>query len=101
MEPLPVGIVAGLVAGKPLGITLAVGACVMLGLAKLPARATWAHMLGVACLAGIGFTMSLFIGTLAFSDPNQITEVRLGVIAGSLISTFVGLGVLWMTGKKA
>ncbi len=73
---LPLGIAAGLVLGKPLGIVLAVIACVSLGLAKLPERATWTHMVGVGCLAGIGFTMSLFIGTLAFDTPAQIDAVR-------------------------
>jgi len=94
--PLPLGIAMGLVAGKPLGIGLAVIACVSLGLAKLPERATWPQMIGVGCLAGIGFTMSLFIGTLAFNTPAQIDAVRLGVIAGSVVSTLFGLMVLWL-----
>ena len=95
-SPLPLGITAGLVLGKPLGILLALIACVSLGIAKLPERATWAHMIGVGCLAGIGFTMSLFIGTLAFDAPDQIDAVRVGVIAGSLVSTMLGLAVLWI-----
>ena len=99
-SPLPLGIVAGLVLGKPLGILLAVGLCVSLGLAKLPERATWTHMIGVSCLAGIGFTMSLFIGTLAFDGPVQIDAVRVGVIAGSIISTILGLAILWMGSRK-
>ena len=99
-QSLPLGITAGLVLGKPLGIMLAVACCVSLGFAKLPERATWAHMLGVGCLAGIGFTMSLFIGTLAFSDAAQIDAVRVGVIAGSVLSTLFGLGVLWMGSKS-
>jgi NhaA family Na+:H+ antiporter len=98
--PLPLGIAMGLVAGKPLGIALAVLACVSLGLAKLPERATWTHMIGVGCLAGIGFTMSLFIGTLAFNTPAQIDAVRLGVIAGSVVSTILGLGILWLGSRK-
>ncbi len=92
--PLPLGIAAGLVLGKPLGILLAVVGCVSLGLAKLPERATWLHIAGVGCLAGIGFTMSLFIGTLAFNTPEQIDAVRVGVIAGSVISTVLGLVIL-------
>jgi len=98
--PLPLGIAMGLVAGKPLGIGLAVFACVSLGLAKLPERATWPHMIGVGCLAGIGFTMSLFIGTLAFNTSAQIDAVRLGVIAGSVVSTILGLAILWLGSKK-
>ena len=95
-SPLPLGITAGLALGKPLGILLAVACCVSLGLAKLPERVTWLHMAGVGCLAGIGFTMSLFIGTLAFNAPAQIDAVRVGVIAGSIISTALGLMILWL-----
>jgi Na+:H+ antiporter, NhaA family len=93
--PLPLGISAGLVLGKPIGILLAVAICVSLRFAKLPESATWVHMLGVGCLAGIGFTMSLFIGTLAFSAPEQIDAVRVGVIGGSVASTLLGLVILW------
>ena len=97
---LPLGIAAGLLIGKPLGISLAVFACVSLGLAKLPERANWLHMIGVGCLAGIGFTMSLFIGTLAFNTPAQIDAVRLGVIAGSVLSIILGLAILWLGSRK-
>jgi NhaA family Na+:H+ antiporter len=98
---LPLGIAAGLVLGKPLGILLAVCACVSLGFAKLPEEATWTHVAGVGCLAGIGFTMSLFIGTLAFDTAAQIDAVRVGVIAGSVIATILGLAILWMGSRKA
>jgi Na+:H+ antiporter, NhaA family len=98
---LPLGIAAGLVLGKPLGILLAVTACVSLGFAKLPERATWTHVAGVGCLAGIGFTMSLFIGTLAFDSPTQIDAVRVGVIAGSIVSTLLGLTILWLGSRKS
>ncbi len=99
-ESLPLGITAGLVVGKPVGIVLAVACCVLAGFAKLPERATWPDMAGVGCLAGIGFTMSLFIGTLAFSDAGQIDAVRLGVIAGSIVSTLLGLGVLLVGSRR-
>lgn len=98
---VPLGIAAGLVLGKPLGILLAVGACVALGIATLPERATWLHILGVGCLAGIGFTMSLFIGTLAFTTPEQIDAVRVGVIAGSIVSTLLGLAILLLSGQPS
>ena len=100
-SPLPLGITAGLVLGKPLGILLAVIACVSLGFAKLPERATWTHVIGVGYLAGIGFTMSLFIGTLAFETPAQIDAVRVGVIAGSIISMLLGLMILWSGSRKS
>jgi NhaA family Na+:H+ antiporter len=98
---LPLGIAAGLLLGKPLGILLAVAACVSLGFAKLPERATWTHVIGVGCLAGIGFTMSLFIGTLAFDRPTQIDAVRVGVIAGSIVSTLLGLMILWLGSRRS
>lgn len=100
LAPIPLGIAAGLVLGKPIGILLAIAACVTLGIARLPERVTWTHMAGVGCLAGIGFTMSLFIGTLAFHTPDQINAVRVGVIAGSLVSTLFGLMVLWLGSRK-
>jgi Na+:H+ antiporter, NhaA family len=98
---VPLGITAGLVFGKPLGILLAVIVCVSLGFAKLPERSTWTHLAGVGCLAGIGFTMSLFIGTLAFDTPAQIDAVRVGVIAGSIISTVLGLAILWVGSNRS
>jgi Na+:H+ antiporter, NhaA family len=98
---VPLGIAAGLVFGKPLGILLAVIVCVSLGIAKLPEQASWTHVTGVGCLAGIGFTMSLFIGTLAFDTPGQIDAVRVGVIAGSIISTVLGLAILWVGSNRS
>ena len=98
-DPLPLGIAAGLVVGKPLGIMLMVVAAVGLGLAKLPQGAGWRDMFGVACLGGIGFTMSLFIGLLAYSDAFLISEVRLGVLVGSIISGIIGVSVLTL-GKR-
>jgi NhaA family Na+:H+ antiporter len=97
---VPLGITAGLVLGKPLGILLAVIACVAIGFAKLPEQVSWTHVTGVGCLAGIGFTMSLFIGTLAFNTSAQIDAVRLGVIAGSVVSTVLGLAILWLGSRK-
>jgi Na+:H+ antiporter, NhaA family len=93
-QTVPAGIIAGLVVGKPVGIMLAVAAMVWLGLAKLPQGANWRHMLGVACLAGIGFTMSLFIGSLAFSDAALEEQVRVGVVVASLLATALGLALL-------
>ena len=98
--PMPLGIAAGLVLGKPLGILLAAIACTSLGLSKLPEQASWTHLIGVGCLAGIGFTMSLFIGTLAFNTPAQIDAVRIGVIAGSIISIGLGLAILRPRSRK-
>jgi Na+:H+ antiporter, NhaA family len=93
-QTVPLGIIAGLVIGKPVGILLTVAALVFTGLAKLPTGASWRDIIGVACLAGIGFTMSLFIGSLAFSDPALEAEVRVGVVSASLLSIAAGMAVL-------
>ena len=93
-QSVPAGIIVGLVVGKPVGIMIAVCALVLTGMAKLPEGATWRDVFGVACLAGIGFTMSLFIGSLAFSSAELVSQVRIGVIFGSLISIVLGLAIL-------
>ena len=99
-ETLPLGIAAGLVVGKPLGILLAAVLAISMGAAKLPERCNWLHIAGVGCLAGIGFTMSLFIGGLAFDAPDLMAAVRVGVIAGSVISTAVGIGILMLAVRR-
>jgi NhaA family Na+:H+ antiporter len=95
-SPLVLGIVVGLCIGKQLGVFGMVGLMVRLGWAKLPAHTSWLALYGVALLCGIGFTMSLFLGTLAFqgSDPGYLVEVRLGVLFASIISGVVGATVL-------
>ncbi len=94
LAPLPLGVAAGLVIGKQAGIFLAVATCVRLGLAPRPAGATWTQIYGVALLCGIGFTMSLFIGGLAFADPMLMDEVKIGVLGGSLVSATAGFALL-------
>jgi NhaA family Na+:H+ antiporter len=94
MEPLPLGIAAGLAIGKPIGILLLVGGAVALGVARLPEGCNRMHMAGVGCLAGIGFTMSLFIGSLAFADEAVLAAVRVGVVTGSVLSAALGLALL-------
>jgi Na+:H+ antiporter, NhaA family len=91
-HPVTLGASLGLLIGKPVGITLlaVLGAKAM----RAPLPGTLPQMVGVACIAGIGFTMSLFIGALAFKDPALATPVRLGVYAGSLLSACVGLIIL-------
>lgn len=97
--PLPLGIAAGLIIGKQLGVFGTVWIMVKLGLARLPSGANWAQIYGVACLAGIGFTMSLFIGGLSFSDAEMMNQVRLGVLSGSIVSAVVGYSVLMLVGR--
>jgi NhaA family Na+:H+ antiporter len=88
--PLPLGIAAGLFVGKLVGVCGASATLIRLGLAKLPEGASWRQLVGVAALCGVGFTMSLFIGSLAFEGPEYFTPLRLGVIAGSTISGVTG-----------
>jgi Na+:H+ antiporter, NhaA family len=99
--PLPLGIAAGLVIGKQLGVFGMTWLLVKAGWARLPHEVTWTHIYGLACLAGIGFTMSLFIGGLSFADPEHMNAVRLGVLAGSAISAILGYAVLRFAAPRA
>ncbi|WP_339825283.1 Na+/H+ antiporter NhaA [uncultured Parasphingorhabdus sp.] len=94
MAPLALGIAAGLVVGKQVGVFGFMYLATRIGLVKRPDGVTWLQLYGLACLTGIGFTMSLFIGNLAFVDPDQIETVKLGVISGSLISGLLGFCLL-------
>ena len=99
--PLPLAIALGLVLGKQLGVFGATFALVKLGYARLPEGANWLQLYGIAALAGIGFTMSLFIGSLNFETDAQMNAVRLGVLAGSLVSALVGFAVLRLAPQRA
>jgi Na+:H+ antiporter, NhaA family len=99
-EALTLGISLGLIIGKPVGIALAVFLTVKLGLATLPSGARWIDIVGVACLAGIGFTMSLFVGALAFSEEILLNQVRLGVLGGSLVSALLGVALIMATSSS-
>lgn len=91
---IPMGIALGLLIGKPLGIFGFSLAAIGLRLAGKPEGAAWSQLFGVAILGGIGFTMSLFIGTLAFVDAERAAEIRIGVLLGSLASAVAGYLVL-------
>ncbi len=97
LAPVPLGIALGLFLGKQIGVVGFSYVGVKLGLCTLPRGVTWAHIYGIALLAGIGFTMSLFIGTLAFTDAETTNAVRLGVLMGSLVSGTVGYLILRAT----
>jgi Na+/H+ antiporter NhaA len=92
--PLTFGIVLGLFLGKPLGIIGMTWLAVRLQIGRLPEGIVWKHLYGVALLVGIGFTMSLFITSLAFIDTDKLAAARFATIIGSLISAVVGLFVL-------
>jgi Na+:H+ antiporter, NhaA family len=98
-QPIPSGIVHGLFLGKQLGIFGFILLLFKLRLVPLPADCTLLHIYGMALLSGIGFTMSLFIGGLAFDDPVLLNQVRLGVLSGSVLSAVCGLLVLRFAGR--
>jgi NhaA family Na+:H+ antiporter len=94
LAPLPLGIAAGLFVGKQIGVFAFSWVAVKTGLCRLPEGANWLQIYGIACLTGVGFTMSLFIGTLAFDQAQQLNDVRLGVLLGSTLSAIAGVIVL-------
>jgi NhaA family Na+:H+ antiporter len=94
LAPVPLGVALGLFAGKQAGIFLTALAILRLRWAAMPRGATLMQLYGVAVLCGIGFTMSLFIGNLAFGDPALVDETKIGVLAGSIASALLGLAVL-------
>ena len=89
-ESLTMGVAMGLLFGKLVGVLGTVGVLVKLRLAKLPRGANWGQMTGVALLCGIGFTMSLFIGVLAFDDPDIQSRLKVGILLGSVASAVMG-----------
>jgi len=93
-SPLALGIVVGLVVGKPVGIGLLSWLAVKSGRGALPEGVTWAQVIGAGCLAGIGFTMSLFITDLAFDNETLITAAKIGILAASLMSGVLGFVIL-------
>jgi NhaA family Na+:H+ antiporter len=95
------GIISGLVAGKPLGILLFSWIMVVSGFSALPSGVKWIHLLGAGMLGGIGFTMSIFISNLAFTDPFLIQYSKVAVLTASLLATVLGLFVLFNIKKTA
>ena len=99
--PVPLGILLGLFIGKQLGVFLFSYVSIKFGFAQMPNNSNWFTLYGVGVLTGIGFTMSLFVGNLAFIDNTQyIDGVKLGVLSGSLLSTLFGYFLILSTSKK-
>lgn len=94
LAPLPIAIAAGLFVGKQVGVFASVRVAVALGLGSRPHGASWLQVYGVAVLCGVGFTMSFFIGGLAFADPVLASEMKIGVLGGSLLSAVLGFLLL-------
>jgi len=97
---LGMGIVLGLIIGKPVGILLISWLSVKLKISQLPDQAGWIHILGVGLLAGIGFTMSIFISILSFADPLLVQEAKFSILVGSILSGFLGYMILSFSSKK-
>ena len=100
-EPLTMGVAAGLLLGKLVGVLGVVFLLVKLRLAQLPALASWGQVTGTAFLCGIGFTMSLFIGLLAFDDPAAQDHVKIGILMGSVASGLIGATLLAFWARRA
>ena len=101
LQPVPLGILLGLFLGKQVGVMIFSYVAVRIGFAQMPDNSSWLSLYGVSILTGIGFTMSLFVGNLAFVENIQyIDGVKIGVLAGSLLSTIFGYFILLLTSKK-
>ena len=100
LSPLAIAIAAALFVGKQIGILASIRIAVALKLASRPDHASWAQVYAVSLLCGIGFTVSLFIGGLAFSDPLLLTEVKIGVLGGSIVSAIAGFALLRFATKR-
>ncbi|MFW9993378.1 MAG: Na+/H+ antiporter NhaA [Candidatus Odinarchaeota archaeon] len=94
LHPVSLGIIAGLVIGKPLGITLFAYLATRIGIAELPREISWFQFISTSFLAGIGFTMSLLIATAAFADPELINVAKIGILAASLLASVIGFALL-------
>jgi len=98
---LGLGIIVGLVLGKPIGVLLFSWISVQLGFGSLPSKSNWKHILGLGMLAGIGFTMSIFVSILSFKDPIYQTEAKFCILIASITAGFVGYQYLSALGEKA
>ena len=101
LAPVPLGILCGLFFGKQIGVFLFSFISVKLKFAEMPSNSNWVKFYGVGVLTGIGFTMSLFVGNLAFAEHlNDMEGVKIGVLAGSFLSAIVGYFMLLMVSDK-
>ena len=92
VTPVPLGILLGLFIGKQVGVFIFSYTSIKLGIAQMPTNSNWVNFYGVGILTGIGFTMSLFVGNLAFVENTQYMDgVKIGVLTGSLLSTLAGI----------
>jgi Na+:H+ antiporter, NhaA family len=95
------GVLFGLLVGKPLGVVLFSWLSVRLGAGAKPPQLTWHHVVGIGLLSGIGFTVSLFIAGLAFTNQALMSEAKVGILAASVLAGLMGYVFLWFIGKEA
>jgi len=100
-SPVALGVSVGLIVGKVVGISTASYAAVRLKLGKLPPGTTWAHIVGLSAVAGIGFTVALFVAGLAFTDPEITDLAKVGIFSGSIVAGIIGSIALSRIGRKA
>lgn len=100
VNPVTLGIIAGLVVGKQIGITFMAWLVTRVGLSRKIAEVSWKQIWGASMLAGIGFTMSLFVSNLAFSDPAILTNAKVGILAASFVSALLGWLILRRNGSE-
>ncbi len=100
-HPVSIGVMVGLLAGKFLGVSLFSHGAVALGMAQLPQGIRWKQLYGVALLAGVGFTMSLFITDLAFEKEQLASYAKVGILMASTLAALLGLGILYLSGEKS
>ena len=101
LSPVPLGILCGLFFGKQIGVFIFSYISIKLKLAEMPTNSNWIELYGVGILTGIGFTMSLFVGNLAFAEyTNNIDGVKIGVLSGSFLSALAGYFLLFIVSKK-
>ena len=95
--PLGIGIIVGLCVGKPIGVLLMSKLAVKLKIAQLPAHSGWTHIVGIGSLAGVGFTMAIFISLLSFADPILVAEAKFAILVASALSGIIGYVLLSRT----
>lgn len=99
-SPITLGVVVALLVGNPLGILGMTWLAVRLGIGQLPSTVTWGHVLGTGFLAGIGFTVAIFVSGIAFHDPDLVDRAKMGIFGASLIAGVSGYLFLRITGTR-
>ncbi|MCB9026523.1 MAG: Na+/H+ antiporter NhaA [Bdellovibrionaceae bacterium] len=97
LSPVSLGVILGLIAGKPIGIFIFTYFPTKLGWTSLPENTTWIHVISIGFVAGIGFTMSLFINSLAYNQPELAIQAKIGILLASVIAAILGSSLLWLS----